>query len=164
MRRPVSCFDFHGCVVPDLKSTDKWEALTELVRRTSAFREVKQNPAFLEAVFRRERERSTGFGHGVAVAHAKADCVRRIEIALGISHRGIEFDAIDHLPVNLLFLVSTPVYKAELYLKLLSVLMTVMRNTDLRTKLLSINDKNQIETLLDERFRCCYKEKSLDEI
>lgn len=164
MRRPGFCFDFHGSVVPDIESTDKFGAITELVRRTAAFREVKQNPAFLEAVFNRERERSTGFGHGIAVAHAKSDCVRRIEIALGISHKGIEFDSIDHMPVNLLFLVATPIYKAELYLKLLSVLMTVMRNTDLRADLLSMYDPHQIESLLDERFRCCYKEKCPDEI
>lgn len=164
MRRPVSCFDFHGSVVPDIESTDKFAAITELVRRTSAFRDVKQNPAFLEAVFNRERERSTGFGHGIAVAHAKTDCVRRMEIALGISHKGIEFNSIDHMPVNLLFLVATPVRKAEIYLKLLSVLMTIMRNTDLRTRILSMNDKNQIESLLDERFQCCYKEKCPDEI
>lgn len=164
MRKPGSCFDFHGCVVPDIESTDKFGAITELVRKTAAFREVKQNPAFLNAVFNRERERSTGFGHGIAVAHAKTECVKRIEIALGISHKGIDFDSIDHMPVNLLFLISTPVHKAEHYLKLLSVLMTVMRNTDLRERLLSIYDADQIESLLDDRFRCCYKEKCPDEI
>lgn len=164
MRRPGFCFDFHGCVVPELESTDKFGAIAELVEKTTVFRKVKENPEFLQAVFRREKERSTGFGHGVAVAHAKADCVKRIEIALGISHKGIEFDSIDHLPVNLLFLISTPTYKTELYLKLLSVLMTVLRNSDVREKLLAFHEANRIESLLDERFCCCYKEKSPDEI
>ena len=156
MRKATACFDFHGCVVPDLQSADKFGAITELVKRTAVFRDVKNNPAFLNAVFNRERERSTGFGHGVAVAHAKTECVKRIEIALGIS--------IDRLPVHLLFLIATPVYKSEIYLKLLSVLMTVMRNSDLREKLLALTDVNQIESLLDERFRCCYRAKTLDDI
>lgn len=164
MRKATACFDFHGCVVPDLQSVDKFDAITELVKRTAVFRDVKNNPAFLNAVFNRERERSTGFGHGVAVAHAKTECVKRIEIALGISHRGIDFDSIDRLPVYLLFLIATPPYKSEIYLKLLSVLMTVMRNSDLREKLLALTDVNQIESLLDERFRCCYRAKTLDDI
>lgn len=164
MRKATACFDFHGCVVPDLQSVDKFDAITELVKRTAVFRDVKNNPAFLNAVFNRERERSTGFGHGVAVAHAKTECVKRIEIALGISYKGIDFDSIDRLPVHLLFLIATPVYKTEIYLKLLSVLMTVMRSGDLRERLLSLTDVSQIESLLDERFRCCYREKTPDDI
>ena len=35
---------------------------------------------------------------------------------------------------------------------------------DLREKLLALTDVNQIESLLDERFRCCYRAKTLDDI
>ena len=117
---------------------------------------------FLQSVTKKVRV--SWLFHGVAVAHAKTECVKRIEIALGISHRGIDFDSIDRLPVHLLFLIATPPYKSEIYLKLLSVLMTVMRNSDLREKLLALTDVNQIESLLDERFRCCYRAKTLDDI
>lgn len=164
MRKATACFGFNDGVVLDLQNVEKYSAIQELVRRTKVFQEVKENPEFLQAVFKREQERSTGFGHGVAVAHAKTRCVKRMEIALGISHKGIEFEAIDHKPVHLLFLVATPIFKAEAYLKLLSVLMTVMRSTDLRDQLLEMTDVHQIEALLDERFQCCFKEKSLDEI
>ena len=47
---------------------------------------------------------------------------------------------------------------------MLSVLMTVMRSGDLRERLLSLTDVSQIESLLDERFRCCYREKTPDDI
>ena len=58
MRKATACFDFHGCVVPDLQSVDKFDAITELVKRTAVFRDVKNNPAFLNAVFNSERTKA----------------------------------------------------------------------------------------------------------
>ena len=101
------CFQ-SGTVVPDLSSTDKESALRELVRRAPVFRELPDLERFAEAVIQRERQLTTGFGHGVAVAHGRVSQAGRVLIGLGLSREGIPFDAPDEAPVHLLFFWDSP--------------------------------------------------------
>jgi len=59
----------------------------------------------LEAVMKREAQQTTGIGHGVAVPHAKHASVGALTAALGISRPGLDFDAVDHQPVQVVFLL-----------------------------------------------------------
>jgi PTS system fructose-specific IIA component/PTS system nitrogen regulatory IIA component len=53
----------------------------------------------------REELGSTGIGKGVAVPHAKHECVQGLVVAFGRSQKGIEFSALDGQPVHLVFLL-----------------------------------------------------------
>ena len=57
-----------GSVIWELKSTEKFDALREIVSRARTFTEHPDldSDAFAEKVVDRERLQSTGFGHGVA--------------------------------------------------------------------------------------------------
>jgi len=62
-------------ILPDLKATTAREAVDEMV---GALVKVKALPAgdrkkVVDAVLRREKKGTTGFGNGVAIPHAKQD-------------------------------------------------------------------------------------------
>ena len=75
----------------------------------------------------RERLQSTGFGHGVAVAHGRAAGVERVLIALGLSRAGIPYDSPDGEPVRLLFVIASPLQVSLDYLQALSTLVRCLR-------------------------------------
>jgi len=98
-------------VVYDMQATDKRAALEELVEALAAVKAVKKSdaPAIVSALVKRENLGSTGIGRGVAVPHARIDCIRKVVGALGRSEAGVPFNALDGKPVHVLFLMlSSP--------------------------------------------------------
>lgn len=128
-----------GSVVWDLHSTDKFDAIRETIFRTTIFDRIPGLDVDLlsDAVVAREREQSTGFGHGIAIAHGRRPEVPTSEIALGVSRQGIDFQAFDGMPVHLLFVVASHPERQIDYLRILSSLATMARNELFRRELLA---------------------------
>jgi PTS system nitrogen regulatory IIA component len=145
------CFN-RGSVVPALKNTDKFEAIREIIHRASVFHEIDGEPAFEEAVMTRERLQSTGFGHGVAVAHGRTPGVPRVLIAMGVSHAGIPYDAPDGKPVHLLFVIASPVHVTVDYLQALSTVVRCVRHQRVRESLLDRCEAAELEARIREAF------------
>jgi Kef-type K+ transport system membrane component KefB/mannitol/fructose-specific phosphotransferase system IIA component len=61
-----------------------------------------------KAVWDREEALSTGIGNGVAIPHARLEGLRESLVAVGISKRGVDFDAPDGKLAEVIFLVLTP--------------------------------------------------------
>ena len=115
----LRCFET-GTVVDNLRNTDKFAAIHEVVGRAGVFANGRQRAAVEQAVMRREHIQSTGIGHGVAAAHGQTDGVSEVTIALGISRIGIDYHAVDGQPVKLLFVLATPPDRHRDYLTALS--------------------------------------------
>ena len=97
-------------ILVGLQSTNKWEALEELatfLHRVHGIREITREQ-LIQSIMDREKEMSTGIGEGVAVPHAIIEGGPKIRGVIGISHKGIDYNAIDGNPVNLVILVATP--------------------------------------------------------
>lgn len=115
----LRCFE-PGTVVDNLQSTEKYQAIHEVVGRAAVFASGRQRAAVESAVVRREHIQTTGIGHGVAAAHGQTDGVSEVKIALGISRTGIDYHAVDGEPVRLLFVLATPPDNHRDYLTALS--------------------------------------------
>ncbi len=70
----------------------------------------------------RERLGSTGIGQGIAIPHCRLDGCSRVVGALITLEEGVAFDAIDNLPVDLLFTLIVPKEATSEHLELLSQL------------------------------------------
>ncbi len=145
------CFQ-SGTVVPDLQSTDKYNALRELIQRAPIFHHIEDLPAFEAAVIARERLQTTGFGHGVAVAHGRATGVPRVLIALGVSRTGIPYESPDGAPVQLLFVIASPPHLSLDYLQALSTLVRCLREQPARESLLDVMTAAEIEARIRAAF------------
>jgi PTS system nitrogen regulatory IIA component len=76
----------------------------------------------LDSLLAREKLGSTGLGLGVAMPHGR---IKGLKSASGVFVRlrtPIEFDAPDHLPVRLLFILFVPAQATDLHLEILSEL------------------------------------------
>ncbi|MDC7125217.1 MAG: PTS sugar transporter subunit IIA [Spirochaetales bacterium] len=134
-----------GSVVCNIESTEKYSAIHELLTKASVFRGIKDLSYFENVVTEREKKLSTGLGHGVAFAHGKTDAVDSLYIALGVSKKGIEYEALDSKPVHFLFIVANPVDGHLEYLKLISGLSRLLRHDDFRSRIINMTQSTDIE-------------------
>ncbi len=145
------CFD-GGNVVYHLESTEKLTALRELINKAPVFTEIRDRESFERSVVEREKIQSTGFGHGVAVAHGRSAELSKVLIGLGISRNGIPYESPDGKPVRLLFLIASPQKTNLDYLQALSTLVRVIRDCDVREALLSAVNGDEIERTIKSAF------------
>jgi len=91
----------------ELKATSRREVIRAM---TAAACEVEGLDAqdVEKAVWSREEALSTGLGNGVALPHARIDGLRESLVVVGVSRKGIDFDAPDGRPANVIFLALTP--------------------------------------------------------
>ena len=152
-----------GSVIWDIKSTDKYDAIREIVSQARTFAEHPDLDlaSFAEMVVRRERVQSTGFGHGVAVAHGRTRQVSVPTIALGVSPSGIDFDSIDGQPVHLLFIVANHPDQEIDYLHILSTLVGMVRDEMFRREILTCTRASEAQKKLCAVFADLLKRNQL---
>ncbi len=127
-----------------LEATSRDEAIKELIQRLSQDHNLVNEEEFLNAIMQREKIASTGIGVGVAVPHAKLPIYDDFFIAVGILKQGIDWGAMDELPVKLIFLIGGPDDKQTQYLNLLSQLTLYLRDEEVRKKLLTLTAPEQM--------------------
>ena len=124
----------------DLESESKDELFEELVdllvgvyppQLTFPRREA------IEALSRREAKMSTGICKGIALPHATVDGLDSMKGAIGISKKGVDYDALDGHPVYLTFLLLTPPGDAESHLQALQRLAALIEDKVVVQKLSS---------------------------
>ncbi|MDY0292045.1 MAG: cation:proton antiporter [Desulfuromonadaceae bacterium] len=90
-----------------LQARTRREVIREMVTAVGEVGDLDAGALEL-AVWAREEVMSTGIGNGVALPHARVVGLDRVWVAVGISSRGIDFDAPDGKLANLIFLILTP--------------------------------------------------------
>jgi nitrogen PTS system EIIA component len=109
----AACVD---CVVilDDPALVDREGALGLIVDQMAAtgFFPPSHAPDILASIMRREELGPTGIGEGVAIPHTWHPAIERTMGALAVSRAGLEFEALDHQPVHVVFLLLTPAVTA----------------------------------------------------
>ena len=94
----------------------------------------------------RERLGCTALGHGVAIPHCRIDNVTEIRSAIIKFDTGIEYDAPDNKPVDLIFALLVPQQANQEHLETLSELAKFLSNEENRVRL---RDCQNAQALLD---------------
>src|SRR5262245_33510782 len=94
--------------IPELKHRSRETVVAQLVDLAHRAGVVRGIGPLCELLRTRERIGTTAIGKGVAVPHARSLTVHRPALLIARSHRGIEWEAPDDLPVTLVMLVLSP--------------------------------------------------------
>jgi mannitol/fructose-specific phosphotransferase system IIA component (Ntr-type) len=119
----------------DLSALDAETAIGLVAQRLANHPEMLRFPGFLDDLRARERLTSTVLGHGIAIPHARTDCVRQIVMAAGRSQQGVWFES-GQQRVHLLFVIGVPPLMVREYLGLLSQLTHRLKEADVREALM----------------------------
>ena len=131
-----------------LDAEDKDEAFEEM---TDLFCQVMKSGAreeILEAVWARESKMSTGIQKGIALPHGKCAALNNIHGILGISKKGINYDALDGQPVYILFMLLAPNTDSEFHLRLLKRLASLLNNPQFFADLMAQKDPQSVNGIL----------------
>src|ERR1700740_1217273 len=81
-----------------------------------------------ERLTERERLGSTGFGGGIAIPHAKIETLDQGRGAVWLLADPVPFDAVDDMPVDVVFMLLSPVDSGAEHLKTLARVSRFLRN------------------------------------
>ncbi len=110
-----------------------------------AAKAIGANEAAVAAVLnKREKLGSTGIGLGIAIPHAP---LQGIDAPFGLFARlarPVDFDSIDEIPVDIVFLLLTPAERTASHLNVLACIARTLRSERVVTKLRSSNSRDEI--------------------
>ncbi|MCI0381792.1 MAG: PTS sugar transporter subunit IIA [Chlamydiae bacterium] len=128
-----------------LHAKNQHDALSKLIDCLDDSNKLIDKDAFFQAILDREKIVSTGIGMGVAIPHAKLPGYKEFFIAIGIQeNRGVEWDALDGLPIRIIFLIGGPETEQTQYLKILSSITTAIKDEQRRKKLLKVKTQKEV--------------------
>jgi len=82
----------------------------------------------VERLTERERLGSTGFGNGIAIPHAKLDSIDAVRGTVLLLAEPVAFDAVDDVPVDVVFMLLSPADSGAEHLKMLARVSRFLRN------------------------------------
>lgn len=98
----------------------------------------------------RERLGSTGLGHGVAIPHGRLKGGKHTLGAFIQLKDGVDYDAVDQQPVDLLFALLVPEESTDEHLQILARLAEMFSDTDLVRKLRYASSSDRLYELLQQ--------------
>ncbi|MHC5114917.1 MAG: PTS sugar transporter subunit IIA [Planctomycetota bacterium] len=139
-------------IIPDLGATERDAAIAEIMEALVAANAVSPElgDEFSKAIIRREKRGSTGFGHGVAVPHVKHTAITQMVVAVAVSQKGVEFNALDKQPVYSIFLLLSPEDKPEDHLDAMEAIFGNLSHETFRRFLRQATTTEDVLTLLEE--------------
>ena len=124
-------------IITDLKAADRWQAIDELINNLVTTGKIKpeHHDAIAAVVKKRESSMSTGIGFGIGIPHASTDLIYEVVGALGRSKKGVNFDALDNQPVNLVMLFLVPQGQFQKHLHTLAEIAKLLHKKEFRKAL-----------------------------
>ena len=126
------------------QAPDKEAAISYLARRAAALGFVSAEGDFSSSVLERERIMSTGLGLGIAVPHAKLPEIKEFFVLVGVLKQALPWDSLDKKPVSLIVLIGGPADRQTDYLKILSKITLVIKNSERREALIKATKSSQV--------------------
>jgi len=120
--------------VIELQADNRWEAIDELIDHLVANHKIKieHRETIAEKVKKRESSMSTGVGFGIGLPHASTDLISEVVGVIGRSRKGIQFDALDGKPVNLVMLFLVPQDQFQKHLHTLANIAKLLHKKEFR--------------------------------
>jgi fructose-specific phosphotransferase system IIA component len=115
-----------------LHATDKVGVISELVDVLAQTGGLTDRNAALEAVMKRETERTTGIGYGLAIPHGKSDRCETLVLAAGKPAQPVDFQSLDGRPVTFVVLLISPPAQTGPHIQALAKISRLMNIEDFR--------------------------------
>ena len=140
-------------ILTDLHADDRWQAIDELIGNLVATGRIQaeNRDAIAAVVKKRENSMSTGIGFGVGIPHASTDLIHEVVGVLGRSKKGINFDALDNQPVNLVMLFLVPQGQFQKHLHTLANIAKLLHKVEFRQALENAPDSEVMLKVIKEQ-------------
>lgn len=135
------------------------ETLIDLHNKAGHISDIKQ---YKKDILAREALGTTAIGDGIAIPHAKSEAVDHAGLAAITVPEGVDYGAPDGKPSNIIFMIAAPL-DGDLHLEVLSRLMTLLMDMDLRKELLSAKNADEFIDAITRKEKERYPEEETKE-
>lgn len=143
-----------------VKVSDKEAAIDRLVGLMDAGGRLKDKAGYKEGIKAREALGSTAVGDGIAIPHAKVAAVKEPGLAAMVVPDGVDYEAFDGSPAQLIFMIAAPEGEADVHLEALSRLSTLLMDQDFKNDLIKSKTKEEFLQLIDDKESERYQKKN----
>ncbi|MBN2534799.1 MAG: PTS sugar transporter subunit IIA [Spirochaetales bacterium] len=133
-----------------LESTEKKAVIKELLQILVDAGKISNLETANEAILERESRGSTGLENGIAVPHAKSQEVNSLAIAIGISPRGVDFEAFDRKLSYLFFIILAPMDQTGPHLAALAEIAGMTKSGLFCRRLIEAKSPKEVVALFQE--------------
>lgn len=137
-------------MIMDLQATTKDEAINEMADLEVATGIVNNKEKFVESIWAREKESTTGIGGGIAMPHARNEYINKARVLFAKSEKGVDYDSLDQQPVHLFFMITAPAGADNTHLQALAKLSSLLINPDLVEKLKAAKTADEVIGLFSQ--------------
>lgn len=137
------------CIELGVKLNSKSEAIDKLVDLHNKAGNLVDAKIYKEGILAREAGGTTAIGDGIAIPHAKSEAVKEPALAVVTVPDGVDYEAMDGKPSNLIFMIAAP-NDGDVHLEVLARLMTMLMDADFKNKLLNAPNKDAFLKAIDE--------------
>ncbi len=138
-----------GGIIIGHQTTSKKRLLEQIANMLAEHLPNIDASQIFSTLIERENLGSTGIGNGVALPHGRIAGLKEVVGVFLHLKNALDFDAADHLPVNLVFAILVPEDATEEHLYLLAGLADIFRNNEKRRELLETTDPSLIREIFD---------------
>lgn len=114
---------------------EKTGVITELIDLLAETGGLTDRDAALEAVLKRESERTTGIGYGLAIPHGKSEGCDGLVMAAGKPAQPVDFQSLDGRPVTFVVLLVSPPTQTGTHIQALAKISRLMNMEDFRDQI-----------------------------
>ena len=137
-----------GCIQKTSGCHSKKDALDILAKLIADSDSGTAQTEIFDCLIARERLGSTGLGNGIAIPHGRLKDGKKTIAAFLQLDEGIDYDAVDKAPVDLLFALIVPEESTEEHLQTLAKLAEMFSNTDVISMLRKAKTADEIFSIL----------------
>ena len=125
------------------------EVIDQLVALHVAAGNVTDATVYKAGVLAREAEFSTAVGEGIAIPHAKVAAVAQAGLAAMTVPAGVDWNAPDEKPCDLVFMIAAPEGKNDLHLEMLAKLSALLMHEDFAAELRAAKTPEEFLAAID---------------
>ena len=131
-------------IIVPLDAKDKVGVITALVDVLAQTGGVQNRQAALDAVLKRETERSTGIGYGLAIPHGKSDGCKCLAMAAAKPAAPVDFQSVDGRPVTFVVLLVSPPDQTGAHIQALAKISRLMNIEEFRGAVLRAGSPQEL--------------------
>lgn len=132
-------------------ASTKEEVIEGVARKMYEAGKVTNLEEYIDGLYKREEEFTTGIGNGIAIPHCKSDCVKDAAFTLVKLKNNVEWQSLDDAPVNYVIMLAAPNSEDNVHLKMLSRLAANLMDDDFREGLTGAKNLEEIVALFENK-------------
>lgn len=133
-----------------VSASSKEDVLKQAVDLMAKQGNITNKKQYLQAVFAREEESTTGVGEGIAIPHGRCEGVSKPGLIAMVIPDGVDYQALDDEPVNLLFLIAANPKSGSAHIDILSKLSGMLMHDEFTAALKAAKTPEEFLKVIDD--------------